>query len=144
MKERTARCCCGDLSITFRGEPERVLRCHCRYCQRRTGNVFQTSAWFFEDQIVARTGTGRVFTDSENNAGVEYTFCPRCGSTVFWPFSMLSGVYGVAVGCFNDPNFPRPSVDLQVRHQHDWIEPLDDAETYDEFPPPEWMEPKRL
>lgn len=87
MKERIARCCCGDVSITLRGEPERVIRCHCHYCQRRTGNVFQTSAWFFEDQIIARTGETRVFNASENNPGVDYTFPVRREGSAFIPSS---------------------------------------------------------
>ncbi len=139
MKERTARCCCGDVSITLRGDPKRVFRCHCHYCQRRTGNVFQTSAWFFEDQIIARTGETRVFNASENNKGVDYTFCIRCGSTVYWPIQMLPGLYGVAVGCFEDPDFPAPTMDLRVhaQYRHSWVPELDVAEKYEDAPSPE-------
>lgn len=59
MKMRTARCCCGELSITVSGEPEGVIICHCNYCQRRTGNIFQVSCWYLGDQIVPRTGQGK-------------------------------------------------------------------------------------
>ena len=140
---RTARCCCGDMSITLRGEPERVIRCHCQYCQRRTGNVFQVSAWFFEDQIVSRTGEVRVFNDSENNPGVDYTFCERCGSTVYWPIKPFPGLYGVAVGCFADASFPPPNLELHDKYRHAWVPDLDRAESYAEWPPPEKMAPKR-
>ena len=145
MKERTARCCCGDVSITLRGDPERVLRCHCHYCQRR-GNVFQTAAWFFEGQIIARTGETRVFNASsaESNIGVDYTFCVRCGSTVYWPFTLLSGLgigeqglYGVAVGCFEDPDFPAPTFEFWEKYRHPWVPKLEGAESYKEFPSPE-------
>ena len=125
MRERTAQCACGDVSITVRGEPERVICCHCQYCQRRTGNVFQVSAWFFEDQIVSRTGEARVFNGSENNAGVDYTFCPRCGSTVFWPIRPFPGLYGVAVGCFANPDFPPPSLELHDKYRHAWVQDLE-------------------
>ena len=136
MKERTARCCCGDVSITLRGEPERVFRCHCHYCQRRTGNVFQTSAWFFEDQIIARTGETRVFNESENNQGVDYTFCVRCGSTVYWPFTgSLPGLYEVAVGCFEDPDFPAPTYEIWEQYRHPWVPELVSGESYKDFPP---------
>ncbi len=136
MNERIARCCCGDLSIKLRGGPERVIRCHCHYCQRRTGNVFQTSAWFFEDQIISRTGETRVFNESENNKGVNYTFCIRCGSTVYWPFRLFPGIYGVAVGCFEDADFPPPDFEVWEQYRHPWVQELDIAESYKEFPPP--------
>ena len=155
MVERTARCCCGDTWITFRGEPERVLVCHCTYCQRRTGSVFQVSAWFLEEQIVAQKADNtRVINDTPSNAGVDYTFCARCGSTVFWPLKLKAGdydgtvapedsppgLYGVAVGCFEDPSFPAPTHDWLHRTRHHWVAPLDVEESYADFPPPEKME----
>ena len=142
MTERTARCCCGDMSITFEGEPERVIRCHCQYCQRRTGNVFQVSAWYFEDQIVARTGETRVFNDTENNPGIDYTFCARCGSTVYWPIRLMNDLYGVAVGCFADDSFPEPTIELNTKYQHAWVDDLE-VDRFDEFGPPERMAPRR-
>jgi len=131
------------MSITLRGEPERVIRCHCRYCQRRTGNVFQVSAWFFEDQIVSRTGKPRVFNASENSVGVDYTFCERCGSTVYWPINPIPGIYGVAVGCFADEEFPAPNFELNQKYRHPWIQELDIADSFEEFAPPDKMAPKR-
>ncbi len=154
MKERTARCCCGDTWITFRGDPERVIVCHCLYCQRRTGSVFNVSAWFVEEQIVARqTDATRVVNDTESNPGVDYTFCTRCGSTVFWPIkvkpgeyngtvvteTMETGIYGVAVGCFEDPDFPTPTRDWYHDKRHAWVTPLEVEESYAEFPPAEKM-----
>ncbi len=143
MRERSARCCCGDLSITFRGEPERVIRCHCQYCQRRTGNVFQVSAWFFEEQITSRTGEVRVFNDSPTNPGIDYTFCERCGSTVYWPIKTFPGIYGVAVGCFTDPDFPRPDFELHEKRRHAWVPDLEIPDSYAEWAPIEKMAPKR-
>ena len=61
MRERTARCCCGDFSIVLSGEPHYVHRCHCDYCQRRTGSVFQVSCWYPEAQVVSRKGDHRVY-----------------------------------------------------------------------------------
>ena len=133
MTERTARCCCGDTWIRFRGEPERVIVCHCLYCQRRTGSVLQVSAWFFEEQILARcTENVRAFSDSPNNPGTPFVFCLRCGSTVYWPIGvkagtegaladMPSGLYGVAVGCFEDPAFPSAQWDMNQGTRHHWV-----------------------
>lgn len=143
MKERRAQCCCGEVAIILRGEPERVIRCHCQYCQRRTGNVFQVSAWFFEDQIVSRIGNPSVFNDLPTNPGLEYNFCARCGSTVYWPIKLFPGLYGIAVGCFADAAFPPPNFELHEQRRHPWVQPLDVTDSYKEWPPPEKMAPKR-
>lgn len=72
--------------MTVRGEPEKVIRCHCEYCQRRTGSVFNVSCWYYDDQLVERTGTGTVFNKGPQNPGIDCIFCPRC------PINRLLGV----------------------------------------------------
>ena len=70
--------------------------CHCDYCQRRTGSVFQVSALYGEDQIVSRSGEFHVYKAYPNSAEtfsranveaprleVHDRFCARCGSTVY-------------------------------------------------------------
>ncbi len=145
MKTRTARCCCGDVSITVSGEPERVVACHCDYCQRRTGNIFQVSCWYFGDQIVSRTGQLQA-SRGPDNPGVDYTFCPRCGSTVYWELTVFrdiadARVYGIAVGCFADADFPKPDLEIWADKKHHWIADLEGVDSYDGFPPGERMMP---
>ncbi len=157
MTERAARCCCGDFTITVSGEPHYVHRCHCDYCQKRTGNVFQVSCWYFEDQIVSRTGDFKIFKGSPNVEGsyaranvdpppstaIDYRFCSRCGSTVYWEIALPPGVFGpsetvitaIAVGNFFDPDFPRPTEDHFVRDRHHWVEPLLGVDCYEGMPP---------
>ena len=161
---RTARCCCGDFTITVSGEPHYVHRCHCDYCQRRTGSVFQVSCWYFEDQIVSRRGDFQVFKAYPNleasysqvnletppNRGIEYKFCRRCGSTVYWELALPAGLSGpsetvftaIAVGCFFDADFPKPAEDHFVKHRHHWVGLIEGVDACDGMPPAEDMTPK--
>lgn len=137
MQTKKAQCCCGDLSITVSGEPERVIACHCDYCQRRTGSVLQVSCWYFEDQIVSRAGEGQVYRGPDNR-GVDYSFCRRCGSTVYWQLAYLrqaaeQPIYGIAVGCFADADFPRPEFECWTRLKHSWLGEIEDVQSYDKF-----------
>ena len=147
MKTRTASCCCGDLSLTVTGDPERVILCHCDYCQRRTGNVSQISCWCFGDQIQSRTGRGQMYRGPEN-IGIDYTFCTRCGSTVYWEFSAFRElvdvpVYGIAVGCFAEPDFPSPDLEIWASKRHPGSDKIEGIDSYDEFPPRERLMPRR-
>ena len=45
-RERLARCCCGNLKVTARGEPVDVYLCSCTDCQRGTGSAFSYAAIF--------------------------------------------------------------------------------------------------
>jgi hypothetical protein len=116
---RTANCACNRLQIKIDGDPSQVIRCHCDYCQRRTGSVFQVSGWFTEDQVTEIVGESNVYNGlridglppsapGAEDGGINYHFCPTCGSTVYWTFDLLPGLYGMAVGSFVDAKFPPP------------------------------------
>jgi len=148
-KMRTASCCCGELAITVAGEPERVIICHCDYCQKRTGNVCQVSCWYYGDQVESRTGEAKIFNEGPNNAGIDYAFCERCGSTVYWEFTMFRPaldvpLYGIAVGCFVDQDFPEPDLECWRSTRHSWVVAPANADSFDAFPPGERLLPNRI
>jgi hypothetical protein len=139
---RTASCCCGDTSITVIGNPERVIACHCDYCQKRTGSVFQLSCWFKGEHVREITGNGVVYRGPEN-VGLDYTFCPKCGSTVYWKFAVMEeamgiSVYGIAVGNFADPDFPAPDLEVWTNKKHHWVNKVLHENSYPEDAP--WNE----
>src|SRR4051812_27230315 len=116
---RTATCACGQLRVTVAGEPERVLACNCRECQRRTGSVFGVSA-YFPAAAVAIGGEHRTFTRMAGELRFDTRFCPRCGSSVLWTSGALPDHVAVAVGCFADPTFPPPTTVAWTTEQHPW------------------------
>ena len=68
-----------------------VAICHCDFCQKRTGSVFQVGAYFPADEPIEVRGETKAYNGLEidgvgNAAGasVTYNFCPTCGSTVYW------------------------------------------------------------
>ncbi len=134
-----AQCCCGQVSLKFTGGPKKVLACSCDYCQRRTGSIIQFSAWYTADQIVSQTGEVKHY-QGPNNPGVDYMFCPECGSTVYWEIPGLtalygSRLYGVAVGNFADRDYPQPTMENFVSNRHHWLGDVGTEETNAEVSP---------
>jgi hypothetical protein len=120
--EREAACSCGQLRIRLKGEPRIVSSCHCLACQRRTGALFGSSAFYGRDQIVATHGEHKTFgRQAESGARLSFRFCPACGSTVFWENERLPDMVSVAIGCFADPGFPAPSRTVWTQTRHDWL-----------------------
>lgn len=120
---RRAACACGQLALTCEGEPLRISICHCLDCQRRTGAPFGMQARYGRDQVTAIAGERRQFTrPAESGNSVTFSFCPHCGSTVFWELSAFPGVFAVAVGAFADPRFPAPRHSVYERRRHHWID----------------------
>ncbi len=120
MTARTARCCCGSLTVDAEGEPAVVSLCNCLECQRRTGSPFGVGA-YFEDAQLRLSGPSSVYERSVEGRKLSFHFCPRCGSTVYWRAANHPGRYGVAVGAFADPHFPKPARSVFERSRHDWL-----------------------
>jgi hypothetical protein len=154
MTTRTAECACGRFKMTVEGEPLNVVVCHCDFCQKRTGSVFQVHGQFFEEQVVARSGETKRFNGFEVDgvpghpgvpAGYTYHFCSTCGSTVYWSYKTTSDItggvtpggrefVGVAVGNFVDPGFPLPTLEMNTTFRHHWVPPIPGIAQFDIYP----------
>ena len=74
-------CLCGAVTITVAGEHDpRVGACHCRMCQRWSGDC---SSGFNADAN-AVTVTGEVTRYRSSAFYAERVFCPRCGSHLWF------------------------------------------------------------
>ncbi len=121
MTTRVATCCCGQLKLTCEGEPVRVSVCHCPACQRRTGSVFGAQARFPDAAVRVEGRVQEWVRRVDDGDEVLFRFCPVCGSTVFWRLRSLEGFTTVAVGAFDDPAFPAPTVSVWEARKHAWV-----------------------
>lgn len=135
---RIAQCHCGQVTITCEGEPDPVVMCSCRLCQRRTGAPFQIGA-YFPAESARIEGETRPFVRT-GDSGLEFTinFCPNCGTSIWW--EGFPGKIGVAGGCFADPNFPQPTVSVYEQTRHPWINVPEGIPRFDKMPTAEWLE----
>ena len=109
MTARHASCNCGQLYLTCEGEPVRVSICHCLECQRRSGSLFATQAWFSREQVKAIEGRSTSYVRvAESGNALIFRFCPDCGATVHYESEARPGLIAIAVGAFADPAFPAP------------------------------------
>ena len=119
---KKASCSCGELQVEVSGAPKAVVACSCTNCQKRTGSVFGVSAYFANNQILAKNGKFNSFTSTGDSGGkIERHFCPICGSTVFWEAEFIPQSVGIAVGCFSDPQFPKPIAAAWCASKHEWV-----------------------
>jgi hypothetical protein len=142
MDERIAQCGCGRLKVRVSGDPLFVAACHCDFCQKHTGSAFRLSSFFGTDQIMQITGDANTYNGLEidgvgiagsDEYGSSFNFCGTCGSTVYWLSDLVPGAYGVAVGCFVDPDFPPPTTEVWTELRHHWLAPIPNAEALERF-----------
>lgn len=125
MTTRKAQCCCGSLKAEADGEPAVISLCNCIECQRRTGSPFGLGA-YYEGPQVRVSGPSKVYQREVDGRWLRFHFCPDCGSTVYWQTANHPGRYGIAVGAFADPHFPKPARSVFERSRHDWLSLGDD------------------
>ncbi len=105
---RRAQCACGQLSATCQGEPIRVSVCHCLDCKRRTGSAFSwTSRWNAADVVIEGHAAEHARVGDEGGRAV-FSFCPHCGTAVYYRADGQPDVVAIPAGMFADPTFPPP------------------------------------
>jgi len=130
MDSRKSECSCGQLSAVCHGEPVRIAVCHCLACKRSTGSAFSYNAHFPDAQVVIDGRATEFVRIGDDGNRITRSFCPTCGTTVFYRNSGISGVISIPVGGFADPAFPPPTVSVyHVSRGCRWLEiradPLD-------------------
>jgi hypothetical protein len=117
---REASCSCGLLRVTVEGEPVRVSVCHCLACQRRTGSAFGYQARFPIEGFEIEGDYKEHVRYSDEGEERRSSFCPECGSTVFW--KPAPEFVAIPVGAFADPSFPSPWVEVYESRRHAWVQ----------------------
>jgi hypothetical protein len=134
MTVRLASCSCDQLQAEVRGDPIGVPVCHCYACQRRTGSVFSTQAAFPRESVTVK-GDGTEFVRvGDEGTRFRFTFCPECGSTVFYVEEGDEQEIAIHVRAFADSRFPAPTVSVYEKRRHSWVSLPDDVEHWRKDP----------
>jgi hypothetical protein len=119
---REAACSCGQLRVSVEGDPVRISVCHCLACKRRTGSAFGYQARFPAEGFRVEGDYKEFVRLSDEEEERRLSFCPECGSTVFYTLGSQPGVVAIPVGGFADPDFPPPWVSVYESRRHAWVQ----------------------
>lgn len=128
---RVARCGCGALALTARGEPAEVYLCSCLDCQRRSGGAFSYGALYPASATIIAGPRTSWRHGAESGRWVETAFCPTCGVSLYSRAQAFPDFVCVAVGAFADPDFASPARLYWATRQHHWLTLPDDVERID-------------
>ena len=116
MTERvTGGCMCGKVRYTVEIENDDAYLCHCRMCQRSSGNVSLAMKNVREDKIVW-DGEPQYYQSSQF---ARRGFCAACGTSLTFEFTQGSkGNMDLIVGTFDDPSRYRPKHHFGTESMH--------------------------
>ena len=95
----TGGCQCG--AVRFRADSlgDNPHLCHCRMCQKASGNLFGARVGVRREDFAWTRGTPAVF---ESSRGVQRGFCSRCGTPLFFLGPQGEHI-SVSIGAFDRP-----------------------------------------
>jgi hypothetical protein len=133
--DHKASCLCGQLSLTGEGEPDFVIACNCLACQKRTGAVFGTGAYYRRNRI-SISGEHKTYQrTAETGRKLVNHFCPACGTTLYWSLEMRPDHLGIGIGSFADPSFAAPMRAIWTENKHHWVRFPEDMPMFEKAVP---------
>jgi hypothetical protein len=122
----TGGCQCGRIRYEA-AALGRANLCHCRMCQRATGNAFAP--------LVGATGirfTGRLMRFASSDVA-ERGFCSDCGTPLFYAPSGTDQIE-LMIGTLDDPDAVSPALHYGVESRVGWLHLADGLPDYETRP----------
>jgi hypothetical protein len=117
----TGGCQCGAVRYELLSAPEHASICHCRMCQRASGQPFMAFARVKEENLRWTRGRPSIFASSNI---VERGFCNACGTPLTYR-RPEAGTVSVTIGSLDDPEAVRPVLQFGIEGKLSWTGDLD-------------------
>jgi hypothetical protein len=111
----TGGCQCGAVRYELMRAPKRTCICHCRMCQKASGQPFMAFATFDENDLRWTRGRPAVFKSSSL---AERGHCRDCGTPLFFKFE--GHEFSVTTGSLDDPIAAPPTVQFGAESEIPW------------------------
>ena len=113
----TGGCQCGAVRYRAKTTPQGAHLCHCRMCQKASGNYFMPLASVPESEFEVTRGTVSWFFSSDV---VKRGFCSACGTPLF--FKDIAGdSIAIMLGSLDDPKAIRPETQSDLYAAMPWF-----------------------
>jgi hypothetical protein len=118
------RCLCGDIAFQAREFGDDAAHCHCSMCRKFHGAEYATFVSVARQNFRWNRGES-VVAKYEAKNGTVRSFCPRCGSSLFFESSCNADVIEIALGTFDDDVPVVPNAHIFVEFAASWSRPND-------------------
>ena len=114
----TGGCQCGAVRFRVEGALDSPSICHCRMCQKASGNFYAALAAVPRDGLQWTRGEPRRFQSSSH---VRRGFCGECGTPL--TFEAPDGV-ALAIGAFDHPEEVAPVIQWGIEAKLPYVDAL--------------------
>jgi len=118
MSHHEGGCYCGHVRYVLTGEPETAGLCHCSNCRKAIGA--QAVAWVIVKKEFFSLTAGEP-ARYQTETGAWRTFCPKCGSSLFYESPKRAEQIDVTVGSLDHPELFPPQWDVFEDERVSWV-----------------------
>jgi nitrite reductase/ring-hydroxylating ferredoxin subunit len=115
-------CACGAVRFEATSPPLNIRVCHCRLCQKATGQPFFARALFPRETIRVSGPVDRYAASPRQKRG----FCRKCATPLFSEPLDRPSLIGVALASLDDPDALPPQMHVWTSRKVAWLK-LDDG-----------------
>jgi hypothetical protein len=135
-KTLTGGCQCGAVRYEWIERPAYASVCHCRMCQKATGQPFMAATGGKQEHLRWTRGAPALFKSSNV---VERGFCSACGTPLTYAFES-TGRISVTMNSLDDPEAVRPTKQYGIESKVSWFDSIANlpAQRTDE-----WLKPEK-
>lgn len=128
-------CACGKVRYRCSERPLAQVICHCRDCQRASGNAFAALLIVPRDRLTFEGAELKEHSVVANSGRtMRRRFCGECGSpvSIFRPETPL--IEFLQAASLDDPSIFLPTCEVWVSRASPWHPHLPDTQKFDEGP----------
>jgi len=131
-------CFCDKIRISYTGEPEANMLCHCLDCRKISGSSYSCNIVVDDSNFKLEKGTPKSISKiADSGKKITSYFCGDCGTTLFRKGEFLPGKHVVKYGVMDDPDWPKnnvPKMEIYASHKVPWWPQIEGASQVDCMP----------
>ena len=117
-KQLTGGCQCGAVRYQWVERPNRASVCHCRMCQKASGQPFMALTGGKREHLQWTRGAPAIFRSSDRG---ERGYCSACGTPLTYRLEG-TGRISVAMASLDDPEAMQPTKQYGVESKLSWTD----------------------
>ncbi|APA05850.1 hypothetical protein SS1G_01765 [Sclerotinia sclerotiorum 1980 UF-70] len=131
-------CFCDAIRISYTGEPDAHVLCHCKDCHKISGATYSNNLVLPEGQFKLESGKPKTITKTaDSGKKITSHFCGDCGTTLYRTGDTFANQVILKAGVLDDENWANENVpkgELYAGGRVKWVSAIPGAAQIDKMP----------
>ena len=127
-------CQCGAVIYQLLAEPQKVLACHCKACQKLSTSAFSLTAVVRAQDIVFHGEMREWLRTADSGNTSAAMFCPTCGNRIYHVNPDEPDSIKLKPANLADTSILEPQAHIWISEKQDWFKIPEGVKTFDKQP----------